>query len=65
MEKQPSYGPQELITDLENGLWKELGNPQKAIDPFRRSLQKQYVDITDFSDEPIAALIARGIPPGD
>ena len=38
------YGPDDMITDLENGLWKELSTPQNAIDPFRRNLQKQYVD---------------------
>ena len=33
------YGPDNLITDLEKGLWKELNSP-KAIDPYRRNLQK-------------------------
>ena len=62
--KATIYGPQDLITDLENGLWKELGNPQKAIDPFRRSLQKQYVDILISLMNPSQPSLPAGFPRG-
>ena len=44
------------VTELENGLWKELSNPQHAIDPFRRNLQKQYVDDLIIPDESATAI---------
>ena len=37
------YTVDELMTDIEKGLWSELSS-KKAIDPFRRNLQKTYVD---------------------
>lgn len=38
-----SYSVLELITDLKKGIWSELNNGT-AIDPYRRSLQKAYVE---------------------
>ncbi|HVY73935.1 MAG TPA: zinc-dependent metalloprotease [Puia sp.] len=38
-----SYAPDELVTDLEKGIWKELNN-HSAIDAYRRNLQKDYVE---------------------
>ncbi|HEY8735035.1 MAG TPA: zinc-dependent metalloprotease, partial [Puia sp.] len=58
------YGPDELITDLEKGLWKELNTPQQVIDPFRRNLQKQYVDIMISLMNPIQPSFPAGLPRG-
>ena len=58
------YGPQDLITDVEKGLWKELATPQKPIDPFRRSLQKQYVDILISLMNPSQPSLPAGLPRG-
>lgn len=38
-----SYSVLELITDLKAGIWSELTSG-KAIDPYRRNLQKAYVE---------------------
>jgi hypothetical protein len=38
-----SYAPDELVTDLEKGIWKELGS-HSTIDEYRRDLQKEYID---------------------
>jgi hypothetical protein len=57
------YGPDDLITDLEKGLWKELASNQ-AIDPFRRNLQKQYVDIMISLMNPVQPSIPAGLPRG-
>ena len=38
-----TYSVDELMTDIEKGLWSEL-RTKKTIDPFRRNLQKTYVD---------------------
>jgi hypothetical protein len=57
------YNPDDLITDVEKGLWAELGKPQ-AIDPFRRNLQKQYVDILISLMNPVLPAIPAGLPRG-
>jgi hypothetical protein len=57
------YGPEDLVTDLEKGLWKELGSTQ-ATDPFRRNLQKQYVDILISLMNPAQPVFPAGIPRG-
>jgi hypothetical protein len=58
------YGPDDLITDLEKGIWKELMTPEKAIDPFRRNLQKQYVDIMISLMNPVQPTLPAGLPRG-
>jgi hypothetical protein len=58
------YGPDELVTDVEKGLWNELSIPQTAIDPFRRNLQKQYVDIMISLMNPTQPNLAAGLPRG-
>jgi hypothetical protein len=58
------YGPDDLVTDLEKGLWKELNTPQETIDPFRRNLQKQYVDIMVSLMNPSQPTLPAGLPRG-
>jgi len=62
--KSNVYGPDDLVTDLEKGLWKELSTPQKAIDPFRRNLQKQYIDIMISLMNPSQPVLPAGLPRG-
>jgi Met-zincin/Domain of unknown function (DUF5117)/Domain of unknown function (DUF5118) len=62
--KSTVYGPDDMITDLEKGLWKELGTPQEVIDPFRRNLQKQYVDIMISLMNPSQPSLPAGLPRG-
>jgi Met-zincin/Domain of unknown function (DUF5117)/Domain of unknown function (DUF5118) len=62
--KPTVYGPDDLITDLEKGLWKELYTPGKIIDPFRRNLQKQYVDIMISLMNPSQPTLPAGLPRG-
>jgi Met-zincin/Domain of unknown function (DUF5117)/Domain of unknown function (DUF5118) len=61
--KATAYGPEDLVTDLEKGLWIELYST-KAIDPFRRNLQKQYVDIMISLMNPAQPVIPAGLPRG-
>ncbi len=55
------YGPDDLVTDLEKGLWKELGS-SLPIDPYRRNLQKQYVDVLINLMNPSQPAIPAGLP---
>lgn len=43
MDKSKIYTIDELLTDLESGIWKEL-NGKLPVDPYRRALQKLYAD---------------------
>jgi hypothetical protein len=61
--KNTVYTPDNLITDLEKGLWKEL-NSTKPIDPFRRNLQKQWVDIMISLMTPVQPTLPAGLPRG-
>ena len=58
------YGPDDLVNDIEKGLWKELSTPQQPIDPFRRNLQKQYIDDLIGLMNPSQPVIPAGIPRG-
>jgi hypothetical protein len=42
--KSNNYSLDEMLTDLENGLWSELRSAQPVIEAGRRSLQKKWID---------------------
>ncbi|HEY2649729.1 MAG TPA: zinc-dependent metalloprotease [Puia sp.] len=62
--KTTVYGPDDMVTDLEKGIWNELNTPQEAIDPFRRNLQKQYADIMISLMNPSQPTLPVGLPRG-
>jgi len=39
------YKPMDFLQDLHAGIWSELRQSRVAIDPYRRNLQRAYVDI--------------------
>ncbi len=43
---EEAYGPIEMLTDLRTGMWSELRS-REAIDPFRRNLQRGYLEILE------------------
>ena len=57
------YDVENLITDLEKGLWKELKS-STTIDPFRRSLQKQYIEALITLMNPTQPVLPSGLPRG-
>src|SRR5664279_953486 len=61
--KNVVYTPDNLVSDLEKDLWKEL-NSTRAIDPFRRNLQKQWVDIMISLMNPTQPSLPAGLPRG-
>jgi hypothetical protein len=40
-----AYRPSDLLADVRRGIWTELGAPATAIDPYRRNLQRAYLDL--------------------
>jgi hypothetical protein len=40
-----AYRPSELLADVRRGIWRELDAGSVAIDPYRRNLQRAYLDL--------------------
>jgi hypothetical protein len=40
-----TYRPAEMLTDVRNGIWRELAAGPVHIDPYRRNLQRAYIDL--------------------
>jgi hypothetical protein len=53
-----AYTPLQLLTELRAGIWSELGTPAKAIDIYRRNVQRGYLDTID-------SRLNAGAPPSD
>jgi hypothetical protein len=47
LDKNAAYAPDEFLRDLRDGLWSELRLPEIVVDPFRRNLQRTYLEIID------------------
>ena len=41
------YRPVDFLTDVREGLWTELSQPTVMTDPFRRNVQRLYLEIVD------------------
>jgi hypothetical protein len=70
-ESVNAYTANEMVTDLSKGIWSELAL-HKAIDIYRRNLQKSYVErlINNLTPDPSSAVIATigrgfGMPSND
>ena len=61
--KAATYNPDDLVTDLEKGIWKELPAPT-AIDPYRRNLQKEYVESLVALMNPTQPVMPANLPRG-
>lgn len=40
-----AYPLAEMLSDVRAGIWSELGNGEVRVDPFRRNLQRSYIDL--------------------
>ncbi len=40
-----AYRPTDFMRDVRTGVWKELDAPKVAVDPYRRNLQRVYLEI--------------------
>lgn len=55
-----AYTPAELLSDVRRGIWSELRDGSVSIDPFRRNLQRTYLDEVDRKLNPMRG--AEGPP---
>ena len=58
-----TYGADEMISDVKNGVWSEL-KTRKPIDAFRRNLQKTYVEAMINLINPQPVVLPPGLPRG-
>ncbi|MFU8813649.1 MAG: zinc-dependent metalloprotease [Balneolaceae bacterium] len=57
-----AYGPAEMLDDLRESIWKEIGS-ESTIDTYRRNLQRAYLDRMEYLLYEASA--EAGNPPGD
>ncbi len=62
MLREDAYGPAEMLDDLRGSIWKEL-NGSDRVDPYRRNLQRAYLERMEYLLNEAAA--EAGNPPGD
>jgi hypothetical protein len=53
----------DMLVDLRRGLWKELATGA-PIDPYRRRLQRTYLDLLDAKLNPASNPLLANLPPG-
>ena len=58
-----AYSPADFLVDVRKGIWKELDSPQVLIDPYRRNLQRAYLDQVNIKVNSNAAPLPAGLPP--
>jgi Met-zincin/Domain of unknown function (DUF5117)/Domain of unknown function (DUF5118) len=58
-----AYTASELLVSVRQGVWKELDNPQVAIDAYRRNLQGAYLDLVNTKLNANAPALPAGLPP--
>ncbi|MCS7271945.1 MAG: zinc-dependent metalloprotease, partial [Gemmataceae bacterium] len=63
LQGSQAYTPAELLEDLQKGLFSELQAAEPKIDPIRRQLQRNYVEILANEFHPPAEPAASAPPP--
>ncbi|AUC16031.1 zinc-dependent metalloprotease [Tenacibaculum sp. SZ-18] len=48
LNSRKAYTLLEMMNDLRRGVWKELYTANKSVDPYKRNLQRAYLDRMDF-----------------
>ncbi|HXI24505.1 MAG TPA: zinc-dependent metalloprotease [Pyrinomonadaceae bacterium] len=64
LDGDQSYAPADFLADVRRGVWRELETPQVRIDPYRRNLQRAYLDIANNKLNGAASTLPQGLPPG-
>ena len=64
LDGDQSYAPSDFLADVRKGVWRELETPQVRIDPYRRNLQRAYLDIANNKLNGAAQTVPQGLPAG-
>jgi hypothetical protein len=64
LDGDQSYAPADFLADVRRGVWRELETPQVRIDPYRRNLQRAYLDIANNKVNGAAPTVPQGLPAG-
>lgn len=59
-----AYQASDFLTDVRNGVWSELKAPTVVIDPYRRNLQRSYLDIANGKLNATPQAAPQGLPQG-
>jgi hypothetical protein len=61
-----AYSPVDFLATIRKGIWKELDSPQVKIDPYRRELQRSYLQaVNNKLNPPPAAVVPVLQPAGE
>jgi hypothetical protein len=61
-----AYSPVDFLATVRKGIWKELDSPQVKIDPYRRELQRTYLqDVGNKLNPPAGAVVVLNPAPAD
>jgi hypothetical protein len=58
-----AYSPADFLADVRRGIWKELESTQVLIDPYRRNLQRAYLDQVNTKVNGTPTPVPAGLPP--
>ena len=58
-----AYSPADFLADVRKGVWKELDSTQVRIDPYRRNLQRAYLDLVNTKVNGNTPTVPVGLPP--
>ena len=56
------YTLAEMLADLRTGVWRELSAPQPRIDPYRRNLQRAFLEAAQRVISPPTAPTKAAVP---
>ncbi|MEP6789669.1 MAG: zinc-dependent metalloprotease, partial [Acidobacteriota bacterium] len=59
-----AYQPGDFLADVRSGVWGELSAAKVTIDPYRRNLQRSYLDIANNKLNSAPAALPQGLPQG-
>ncbi len=57
-----AYSPVEFLASVRKGIWRELDGPAVKIDPYRRELQRSYLQAVNTKLNPPAPSAAPALP---
>ncbi len=57
-----AYSPTDFLADVRKGIWKELDTAQVKIDPYRRNLQRAYLDLVNNKINGSSPSLPSGLP---